>query len=97
MVLGVIDAAVSGGVAQFTDIFFSQSFVESNPDYVEYIPKLRKQLRNQSDILEEALQIHKKIVPQKMALLHQKLESMIILNFVVNIWQLSLRNGSEML
>ena len=74
--LGVIDAAVSGGVVQLVDIFFNPAYMEANPDKSNQLRKLKTVLKTQSKILTEGLQLHKKLVPANMVALHEKLEGL---------------------
>lgn len=71
---GVIDAAVSGGVAQFS-LFLEESFIREHPQFAKYVTKLQQQLIQQSGLLEEGLKLHSELVPSNLIGLHQKLES----------------------
>ena len=70
----MIDAAVSGGVAQFT-LFLQEAFIQQYPQFAKYVVKLQQELIQQSGLLEEGLKLHKQLVPSNLLGLHQKLES----------------------
>lgn len=77
--LGVIDAAVNGGVSKYHEVFFSPEFALENPDKLNLIEKLKSSLNIQMSLLTRGLALHGKICPPDMRGLHEKLEGKIIL------------------
>lgn len=72
---GTIDAAVAGGVVQLVECFLTEKYIKSNPDKAHMVKKFSDNLEVQSKLLEEGLLIHRKLVPEKMRGLHEKMES----------------------
>ncbi|EGC38812.1 hypothetical protein DICPUDRAFT_27977 [Dictyostelium purpureum] len=71
---GVIDAAVNGGVGLYKEVFFSQQYLDENPDKKQTIEKLRAALNHQVQVLERGLLVHSKVCSNEMAGLQSNLE-----------------------
>jgi len=56
---GITDAAVNGGTDRYKEAFFSEQYLKSNPDKAEVVSNLKKSIREQISILEEAIALHK--------------------------------------
>uniref|UniRef100_A0A8C9UA53 Dedicator of cytokinesis 3 n=1 Tax=Scleropages formosus TaxID=113540 RepID=A0A8C9UA53_SCLFO len=70
---GVIDAAVNGGVARYQEAFFDEDYIESHPQDVQRISKLRAAMQEQVHILGAGLAVHERLVHPDMRPLHKKL------------------------
>ncbi|KAL4646337.1 dedicator of cytokinesis protein 3-like isoform X1 [Arapaima gigas] len=70
---GVIDAAVNGGVARYQEAFFDEEYIESHPQDVQRISKLRAAMQEQVHILGAGLAVHERLVHPDMRPLHKKL------------------------
>ena len=71
--LGVIDAAVNGGLAKYQEAFFrscpiSQSSIENSADKVALLQTL---MSEQLTILEQGLATHRKLASQDLLPLHR--------------------------
>ena len=73
---GIIDAAVAGGTANYDKAFLTDDYLETNPDHVEKLNKLKQQLANQIPLLEIALRIHDERKSDQMAPLHDRMAGM---------------------
>eukprot|EP01098_Paradermamoeba_levis_P012361 TRINITY_DN5393_c0_g1_i1.p1 TRINITY_DN5393_c0_g1~~TRINITY_DN5393_c0_g1_i1.p1 ORF type:complete len:166 (-),score=52.47 TRINITY_DN5393_c0_g1_i1:91-528(-) len=71
---GVIDAAVSGGVELYMKAFFVASFARENPDMVPLINRFKEALKQQVEVLEKGLGLHKTLCSSEMAGLQEQLE-----------------------
>jgi len=71
---GVIHAAVNGGTDNYKDAFFNQTYEKDHPQQVKLLRDLRDELVKQLAILEQALQIHKKLCGEAMLGLQELLE-----------------------
>lgn len=71
---GVIDAAVSGGVAMYQKAFLTPQFAQANPDCADKITQLKRNIVYQVDILDVGLGIHASICSADMAGLQEQLE-----------------------
>ncbi|KAH3742760.1 DOCK family protein [Pelomyxa schiedti] len=71
---GVVDAAVSGGVKHYMSAFLSREFIENNPSQQLLVVKLMKHLHSQKHAIFDAIQVHRKLIPPEMAVLHAKHE-----------------------
>jgi hypothetical protein len=70
---------VNGGTEKYNAAFFSEEFIKQATEKERLsIPKLQQALLQQIDILEKALQVHKKFCPQNMFALHSQLQCMIL-------------------
>ena len=54
---GIVDAAVSGGISNYK-LFFSEDFLNDNPDKKGLVSKLKKVTQAQMGLLSKALEIH---------------------------------------
>ena len=67
---GIIDANVNGGLMKYQDAFFGDSSQKiSDP----FVIRLKKLINEQMDVIEEALKLHKRLMSEKMAQLHEHL------------------------
>lgn len=71
---GVIDAAVNGGVKNYLDAFCSPAYLAANPVDAASVQRLRAALREQVEVLERGLQLHRSICEANMMELHRNLE-----------------------
>lgn len=71
---GVIDPAVNGGIEKYKEAFFSEAFkIEASEEEKNLLPEFTRTLKEQITILERALRLHKKLVPENMEKLHSSL------------------------
>lgn len=71
---GVIDAAVNGGTKLYIDAFLSQQYISSNPTHLNSCKKLQQLIREQEQLLENGLNIHRKLCSMDMLGLQEQLE-----------------------
>lgn len=71
---GMVDAAVMGGVSNYEKAFLTPSFLQDNPDSVEYVEKLKDLIVEQVDILEEGMNLHGSRVSADLKPFHENLE-----------------------
>ena len=57
---GVVDAAVNGGTDKYKDAFFNEQYAGENPTKIPVVAALKQELHKQLDILQQALEFHKK-------------------------------------
>eukprot|EP00736_Rhodelphis_marinus_P004252 Rmarinus@m.2576 len=71
---GVVDAAVNGGVGKYQDAFLNASFARSDPANPQHAHTLRMCLKEQLQIIENGLELHKRICAADMLPLQDHLE-----------------------
>ncbi|XP_050533759.1 dedicator of cytokinesis protein 3 isoform X2 [Daktulosphaira vitifoliae] len=70
---GTIDANVMGGISKYQSAFFSQDFVQNNPQYYSYVLQLSSSINRQIDIVENGLLVHGRLAPPEVQPLHHRL------------------------
>ncbi|CAG7834015.1 unnamed protein product [Allacma fusca] len=70
---GILDANVQGGLPKYQEAFFIPEFLTNNPDCVEDVNNLNRQIINQIEILDRALTLHGTIIPPGIQPLHNRL------------------------
>ncbi|XP_050437512.1 dedicator of cytokinesis protein 3 isoform X2 [Adelges cooleyi] len=70
---GTIDANVMGGISKYQSAFFSQDFVQNNPQYYSYVLQLGSSINRQIEIVENGLLVHGKLAPPEVQPLHHRL------------------------
>jgi Inhibitor of Apoptosis domain/DHR-2, Lobe C/F-box domain len=74
---GVLDAAVSGGVAKYQEAFFSPRFLDSADDEEKvYLVELELALKDQIDVMRDALEKHRRVAPENIAKLTARLDDL---------------------
>jgi len=71
---GVIDAAVSGGVAVFQRTFLTKEYEKENPNSGEMLEKLKQKISEHVEIMGEGLVVHARLCSDDMLGLQQQLE-----------------------
>eukprot|EP01105_Mastigella_eilhardi_P025931 TRINITY_DN7239_c0_g1_i1.p1 TRINITY_DN7239_c0_g1~~TRINITY_DN7239_c0_g1_i1.p1 ORF type:complete len:1016 (-),score=292.79 TRINITY_DN7239_c0_g1_i1:96-3143(-) len=71
---GVVDAAVSGGVKHYTNSFLSKEYMASHLHEKRALEKFIFALHRQREVIAQGLELHKKVVPERMQSFHAKLE-----------------------
>ncbi|XP_028391608.1 dedicator of cytokinesis protein 1-like [Dendronephthya gigantea] len=71
---GVIDAAVMGGIANYTKAFLSQEFLMQNPNDAHSVDRLKQLIIDQYDILKSGMAVHKELVTDALRPFHDQLE-----------------------
>jgi len=79
---GIIDAAVNGGVTKYKEAFFTQEYLNSNPQNSKYVDELKDALNQQQKIVGSGLQLHAKRVPEELMGLQKQLEEQFQKNFI---------------
>lgn len=67
-----------GGIVKYEEAFFSDDYLEDNPDHKDHIKLLQDLIADQIPILEVAMDIHRVKVPQTLKSFHQHLEECFI-------------------
>ncbi|XP_065199391.1 dedicator of cytokinesis protein 2-like [Sycon ciliatum] len=75
---GVIDAAVMGGVDNYEKAFFTQVYLEENPEDKPLVDELKKLIVQQVSILEDGLQVHQAQAPENLLPFHEKMAGLFI-------------------
>ncbi|XP_015379000.1 PREDICTED: dedicator of cytokinesis protein 3 [Diuraphis noxia] len=70
---GTIDANVMGGISKYQSAFFSQDFVQNNPQYYSHVLHLSSSINHQIEIVENGLLIHGQLAPPEVQPLHHRL------------------------
>lgn len=71
---GVIDAAVNGGTALYTQAFLNDSYLTSHPGDIGLCEQLQSALEQQIPLLEDGLRVHGRMCSAEMAGLQEQLE-----------------------
>lgn len=73
---GVIDPAVNGGIEKYKEAFFSEVFEkEASEEEKPLLQEFIRSIKEQIDILDRALRLHEKLIPENMNKLHSALVS----------------------
>ncbi|KAL5015298.1 hypothetical protein ScPMuIL_009568 [Solemya velum] len=70
---GMITAAVSGGMPVYIEAFLAKEYLAEHPEDEIHIQELRDALGNQVQIIDAALLLHGKLVPEQLRPLHASL------------------------
>jgi tetratricopeptide (TPR) repeat protein len=73
---GTIDAAVNGGTAKYEQAFFTDEYLEDNPEHEEKVRVLKDQIANQIPLLDACIKIHDLKKTDDLQPLHDRLEGM---------------------
>ena len=75
--MGVIDAAVNGGISNYEKAFFTQKYLEENFTRrdLENVERLRELISLQVPLLELGVSIHKEKVPTELRPMHDHMET----------------------
>jgi hypothetical protein len=71
---GVIDAAVNGGTALYTQAFLNDAYLQAKPSDITLCEQLHQGLEHQIPLLEEGLKVHARMCSAEMAGLQEQLE-----------------------
>lgn len=71
--LGTLDAAVQGGVANYERAFLTPAYERARPHHVESLNRLRELIAEQIPLLEAALDVHESRAPPALRALHDHL------------------------
>lgn len=72
--LGILDAAVMGGIMNYEKSFFIPEYLEHHPDDEHSIKKLKDLIADQIPLLEIGVQLHKERTPGSLIPFQQRLE-----------------------
>lgn len=70
---GIIDAEVNGGIPKYKEAFLLPDYLETYPEDTK---RLKEALRKFIQVVGEALKVHKKLCPENLSQLQEKLEGM---------------------
>eukprot|EP00116_Pleurobrachia_bachei_P001558 sb/3461820/ len=70
---GVIDAAVNGGTEKLQSTFLCPEFEASEPHLKPFCDALRDEIEIQRDLLTWCLEIHDRVCPDELRMLHEKM------------------------
>lgn len=75
MLNGTIDAAVNGGTAKLQETFLNGEYEKENPEFVALCSELKSEIEKQKVITTECLEVHDKVCPPDLRMLHEKMVS----------------------
>lgn len=70
---GTVDASVNGGIKKYQEAFFDKAYIKNHNDYLSAIKNLKKLIFEQIVLLENGLEVHKKLAPSQLMPLHELL------------------------
>ena len=73
MLNGTIDAAVNGGTAKLQHTFLDGDFAERTPKMFHLCDVLKNEIDKQKHVVTECLQVHDKVCPADLRMLHEKM------------------------
>ena len=73
---GIIDAAVNGGTANYEKAFFTDQYLEENPDHKDKLNEIQAHIANQIPLLSVGLAIHDEKKSDAITPLHDRLATM---------------------
>lgn len=72
--LGIIDAAVMGGITNYEKVFFSDEYIDNYPDDSVLIQRLKDLIADQIPLLELCVKLHRDRVTADLMPLHNRIE-----------------------
>ncbi|KAI9493267.1 hypothetical protein BDB00DRAFT_824192 [Zychaea mexicana] len=78
---GAVDAPVNGGVTLYKKAFLTDGYWEKNPEMRPWVRRLKTAINDQVEIIEQCLEIHRKLVSSDMKPFHDTLVDFFKKNF----------------
>ncbi|XP_057212417.1 dedicator of cytokinesis protein 5 [Triplophysa rosa] len=75
MLNGIVDPAVMGGFSNYEKAFFTETYMEKNPEHLERIEVLKHLIALQVPLLDEGIRIHREKSTEQLKPLHNRLVS----------------------